>query len=149
MVLSSKLQKRNIRNQGLGMWGWSPEMQVVFAYTLPSILTHFQPMLIEHLFNLLETTPNPYISLVWGLQLVSQLLVQFVLSACLESRSEPCCLGHDLFSVIPDSVAKRTAHHASTGRRGGECQHFSISTGGNPQEQFFNADSRLLMQTQE
>ena len=39
------------RNQGLGMWGWNSEMQVVFAYPLPPIPTHFQLILIENQAN--------------------------------------------------------------------------------------------------
>ena len=34
-----------------GMQGWNSEMQVVFAYPMPSILTHFQPILIENPSN--------------------------------------------------------------------------------------------------
>ena len=40
------------RNQGFGISGWNSEMQVVFAYPLPPIPTHFQLILIEN-------QPNP------------------------------------------------------------------------------------------
>jgi hypothetical protein len=49
---NTKIKKQMFRNQGLGMWGWNSEMQVVFAYPLPPIPTHFQLILIEN-------QPNP------------------------------------------------------------------------------------------
>ena len=50
------------QNQGLGMSGWNLDMQVVFAYPLPSTPTHFPPALIEHPSNSIGADPTPYIA---------------------------------------------------------------------------------------
>ena len=47
----TKQIQKHIMNQVFEMCGWNSEMQVVFAYPLPSIPAHFQPILIEKLTN--------------------------------------------------------------------------------------------------